>query len=86
MSFQPGRPEGWPLMREMVFPVTASEREGNHLKGSSRHLPEQWLRPKPESGIGCLICAELTRGRIVQLGLETHWQLRGGGRSTEKKN
>jgi len=40
------------------YPAAAAEREGNLLKGFQEILPKIWLKPTPESGLDCLICAE----------------------------
>ena len=35
----------------------------------SSGAPLKWLKPRPESGLDCLICSELTAGAVVALGV-----------------
>jgi len=51
------------------FDEGASKRQRNSKKGESmrgrlktfqRLSPEKWLKPRPEPGLDCLICAEFT--------------------------
>jgi len=34
-----------------------------HLKRVQRPFPDTWLKPRPESGFGCITCAEFARQR-----------------------
>ena len=41
--------------------TTTCRAKREQLKRFRRLLAETWLKPRPESGLDCLICAELTR-------------------------
>ena len=49
-----------------VWQYPAAEREGNNLKGVEELFPK-WLKPRPKSVLDCLLCAEFTQQRSVDL-------------------
>ena len=47
----------------MRCPPKRCRARRDQLARSQRHLPQQWLRSRPEYGLDCLVCADFARQR-----------------------